>query len=218
MAAALQFDAAQGHTDTAKLLLRHNAGLFDIHYEPITRFLIARLLELLNSPQLNSMQLNAIEILYPDPSIAERWITIPMKVEALSPADKLALAYKWPYGAARNDTIPPSIKILTKDILLERRAARPAAEYCAVFRKLEQLFEEKPTLRQEALDALSDEKEKTEYNSMFFAFDVFKNIVPNVQLQICMEATGANQEPTEAEVNAAMGRLTVIQETRIISR
>ncbi len=201
---ALHLAARNDWTDTAKLLLQHNAGLLGIRGQ------IVRLLKLLNSPQLNAMQPNAIEILYPHPNKAEHWITTPMELEELPPENKVALAYKWPDGAARSATIPCSIRVLTKEVLSERRAIRLATEYCAVFRKLKQLFEEKPTLRKETLGALSNEKEKTEYNSIFFAFDVFKNTPPHLQLQICMKATGANQEPTGNEVNAAMGRLKAI--------
>ncbi len=194
-----------GHADIAKLLLQHNAGLLNIDEH------IVKLLKLLNSPQLNSMQTNDIKLLCPHPNNAEYWITTPMELEALSPADKLALAYKWPHGSARSDKIPPSIKILTKGIMLNRKATRPAAECCALFRKLEQLFEEKPTLRQKALDALSNEKEKTEYETVLFAFDVFKNILPTLQLQICMKATGTSQAPTDNEINRAIARLSLNQ-------
>ena len=87
----------------------------------------------------------------------------------------------------------------------ERRLQRLSAEYVALFRKLKQLFEDKPDLRTETL------KEKPEYyNSMLFAFDIYKETPPHIQLQICMEMTGTNQEPTEDEINQAMGRLKAI--------
>ena len=67
----------------------------------------------------------------------------------------------------------------------------------------------KPDLRKQTLDALS-EVEKTEYNTVLFAFDVCKKTTPHVQLKICAKITGANQEPTEDEINEAMGRLKAI--------
>ncbi len=154
------------------------------------------------------MNPNAIEILCPHPSQADYWITTVAELKALSPADKLAIAYRWPHGASRSDLISEDIKTFTKNALkgpFEIRLTRLAAEYVAIFRMLGQLFQDKSDLKAETL-----EKESAYYNNILFAFDPYKNTPSPIQLKICTKITGANEEPTEDEVSEAMGRLRTI--------
>lgn len=186
--------------DIVRIFLQHNVGLMDWDND-----WVASMLPYLDSEQLNALQPNEIDILCPHPSQVDYWITTVAELNALSPADKLAIAYRWPHGASRSDLISDDIKAFTKNALqvpFERRLTRLSAECVALFGKLKQLFEDKPDLRIETL------KEKPEYyNSMFFAFDIYKDTPSHIQLKICTKITGANQEPTEDEINQAMSRL-----------